>query len=743
VGIDKLGIPVADKGKDVVSFGSFEADLRGGELRRNGSKVRLQEQPFQLLTMLLENPGEIVTREELRKRLWPANTFVDFDHGLNAAVKRLRDALGDSAENPRFVETLARRGYRFVAPVTTRPNGTSAEVQVAAPRAPQKNRRGRIILATLAVLLMGSGAGWVAARRLNPKVQIVEQRLTANAFDDPVISAVISPDSKYLAFADRSGLFLRVVGTGETHSIALPIKAKMRPTSWFPDGNHLLAVTSAEYEDGPSLWSVSVLGGSPRRLLPNARDGSVSPDGSQIVFIRGNGKDQEIWLASALGEQQRKVIGQAGGRIEEQLYREVLGNAGEIFGQVVWSPDGSRFAFTRYIYRPGYRDGDVSLGICDPSTNRVDFVLSTRRLGETIAWTADNRLVYSLTEPPPNQRDSNLWVQQVDIGGGKLVGEAKQLTSGPDFKIGLSFTADGKRLTFLRRSGEPHLYISQLVANQDHLTAPRRLSLEEGRNLPFTWTPDSKSLVFISDREGPFHLFKQALDQAAPDLLVDGANIVMGARLNPDGTEILYLLTPDANDPAGQVRVMRMPVNGGTPQLVLQEPMMENIQCARLPSKLCLFSRNEAHAIRFFRFDSSTGEKHELTQFAHSSELKFNWTLSADGSMLAIAAWRVGQVPGEIQIFPMTSGKPRTITLDGWVRIAAIDWAADSRNLWVSASDLSGVQTLLKVDLHGKATPMLQDAQQEMGWAIPSPDGQRIAIWQASGSANVWSLQGF
>lgn len=727
--------------KDTVSFGSFEADLRSGELRRNGSKVRLQEQPFQILTMLLENPGEIVTREELRKRLWPADTFVDFDHGLNAAVKRLRDALGDSAENPRFVETLARRGYRFVAPIAGRPNGTTAAADRLALPAPRRSR-GRLVVATLLVLLMGTGAGWVAARRLNPKVQIVEQRLTANSLDDPVISAVISPDSKYLAFADRSGLFLRVVRTGETHSIALPASPKMRPTSWFPDENHVLAVNSADYEEGSNLWSVSVLGGSPRKLLTNARDGSVSPDGSQIAFVRGTGKDQEIWLSSAQGEQQRRVVGQLGG-IEEQMYREVLGKAGEIFGQLVWSPDGSRFAFTRYVYRPGYLDGDVSLGICDPATNRVDFVLSTRRLGETVAWTANGRLIYSLTEPPPNQRDSNLWVQQVDARAGRLVGEAKRLTSGPDVKTGLSFTADGKRLTFLRKSAEPHLYISQIAAGQDHLTAPRRLSLEEGRNLPFSWTADSKSLVFISDREGPFHLFKQALDQAAPDLLVDGPNMVMGGRLNPDGSEILYLLTPEANDPSGQVRMMRIPVNGGTPQLVLREPLMENTQCARLPSKLCLFSRNEAHAIRFFSFDPTTGEKRELTQFAHSSELKFNWTLSADGSMLAIAAWRLGQVPGEIQIFPLTSGKPHTITLDKWMRIAAIDWAADSRHLWVSASDLTGVQTLLKVDLHGKATPMLQDAQQEMGWAIPSPDGQRIAIWQASGSANVWSLQGF
>jgi TolB-like protein len=110
----------ANDGSWVIRFSVFEADLRAGELRRNGSKVKLQEQPFQILAMLLERPGEIVTREELRARLWSANTFVDFDHGLNSAIRRLRDALGDSAENPGFVETLGRRGYRFIAPVASR-----------------------------------------------------------------------------------------------------------------------------------------------------------------------------------------------------------------------------------------------------------------------------------------------------------------------------------------------------------------------------------------------------------------------------------------------------------------------------------------------------------------------------------------------------------------------------------------------------------------------------------------------
>src|SRR2546430_1753858 len=103
--------------RGVMRFGIFEVDLQAGQLRRNGCKVRLQDQPFQVLAMLLKRPGEVVPREDLRARLWSSDTFVDFDHGLNAAVKRLRDALGDSAENPRFVETLARRGYRFLAPV--------------------------------------------------------------------------------------------------------------------------------------------------------------------------------------------------------------------------------------------------------------------------------------------------------------------------------------------------------------------------------------------------------------------------------------------------------------------------------------------------------------------------------------------------------------------------------------------------------------------------------------------------
>lgn len=110
----------------ILRFGAFEMNVRAGELYRQGTRVRLQEQPFQLLAVLLQRPGDLVTREELRSRIWPIDMFVDFDNSLNTATAKLRKALGDSAENPRFIETLPRRGYRFIAPVRCELQGKSS-----------------------------------------------------------------------------------------------------------------------------------------------------------------------------------------------------------------------------------------------------------------------------------------------------------------------------------------------------------------------------------------------------------------------------------------------------------------------------------------------------------------------------------------------------------------------------------------------------------------------------------------
>lgn len=154
----------------VVKFGPFEADLRTRELRKQGIRIRLQDQPFQILAMVMERPGELVTREEIRAKLWPEDTFVDFDHGLNAAVRRLRDALNDSADAPRYIETLPRRGYRFIGVAQTAPD----MAHPSEPDAPVPNRltwlsvlraRRLVLPVVLASLAIGSFLGWHLWRR--------------------------------------------------------------------------------------------------------------------------------------------------------------------------------------------------------------------------------------------------------------------------------------------------------------------------------------------------------------------------------------------------------------------------------------------------------------------------------------------------------------------------------------------------------------------------------------------------
>ncbi len=160
----------------ILRFGVFEVDLRSGELRKQGVRIKLQEQPFHVLTVLLQQPGEVVTREELRNQNWPADTFVDFDNSLNTAINKLREALGDSADNPRFIETLPRRGYRFIAPVAG-VDGAPRETATGVSARQRSSSRKIVVAAAIAVLAAGIAGGllWRArhARRLTEKDTIV------------------------------------------------------------------------------------------------------------------------------------------------------------------------------------------------------------------------------------------------------------------------------------------------------------------------------------------------------------------------------------------------------------------------------------------------------------------------------------------------------------------------------------------------------------------------------------------
>jgi Tol biopolymer transport system component/DNA-binding winged helix-turn-helix (wHTH) protein len=715
-----------------VLFGIFEADLRAGELRRSGSKVRLQDQPFQVLTLLLERPGQIVTREELQARLWPADTFVDFDHGLNAAIKRLRDALGDSAENPRFVETLARRGYRFVAPVNRAPqeiiSATPAppRTQQESSAAPQPRRRWRLPLAVAAVLFAGVSAGWHAGHRSAASVRFTERRLTGNPENDPVLSAAISPDGKYLAFADRAGLFLRVVGTGETHPVAFADSLRPSYVTWFPDGSHVLVSSASSPAERPSLWNASIFGGSPLKLADNGDHGAVSPDGSKIVFLRSEYGREEIWQMQSDGQQSRKILGQPG----------------DNFQSVVWSPDSRHIAFVRTVYVHGWEEPEASLGISDPAASKTSYILSSTRLHGPLVWALDGRLIYSLGEPPPGQYDSNLWAIKVAANGSQTWSQPDRLTNGPDAKVGASISADGRHLLFLRWTGTPEVYVAE-VKSRGGLGTPHRLSQDERRNMPFSWTPDGKSVIFASDRDGALHIFKQSIDQPAPDLLVGGDKNVEGARLSPDGSEILYLLNPSPSDADRRTQLMRVPLSGGTPQLLLAELGITNVQCARAPATVCIFSKFSSNGLVFMTFDPVSGKQNEFTRIVDPEWYLQNWTLSPDGTTLALSKKHRIQEPAAIRLLPVAGGTERTITFPPWAGVAYIDWAADGRSLWVRASSPAGTPTLLNVDLHGKVKPALEESERDLGWAIPSPDGRHVAIWEASGSSNAWLLEDF
>ena len=715
---------VSDNGSRMVRFSVFEVDLRAGELRRNGAKVRLQEQPFQILVSLLERPGEIVTREELRGRLWPSDTFVDFDHSLNAAVRRLRDALGDSAETPRFVETVARRGYRFVAPV----NGALQETPPEAVKTSRSFATWRWLIAVAALLLAAGGVlGWFLGRRSAAPQTSRQTRLTANTSEMPVLGGVISPDGKYLAFADASGFYLRQIESGETHALQLPKGFDPRPESWFPDNSHLIATWVADATQPPSLWELSVMGGTPRKLADNGYTASISPDSSQIAFLRGPTLSPELWLMLADGSKPRKLLTAGDGSL----------------GQIAWSPDGNWIVYPRDRYKP-YGE-ETQIEGYDLRTGHRQVVLSQAGLGAGVAWSRDGRLIYSLREIPPNQDDSNLWSVELKSQDARPTGLPKRISSDPGYTGLISLTRDGKRLAFSKFFWQPDVYVANIEGHGERLSKPQRFTFDEREDLPYSWTPDSKDVVFISNRNGNYQIYKQRIGQLAPELLIRGPGQLTIPRLNPEQSSVLYLVNSHAGEPATLVRLMSAPLTGSPPRPVLEFAGISNHQCSRLPASVCLFSTIIEHEMRFYRYDPMNGTSKQLPLNikGDSDPYTFNWSLSPDGATLAMSR-KVGvEKEPVLRLISIGNGRERTLKVGAWSGVASLDWAADGKSIWATAYTARDDWTLLNLDLKGRVRVMLKDRLMRIGWAIPSPDGRRLALWESSGTSNVWMVEKF
>jgi DNA-binding winged helix-turn-helix (wHTH) protein len=257
----------------IVRFGVFEADLQTGELRKNGVRVPLQGQPFQVCAILLEHSGELVTREELRQQVWPEDTFVDFDHALNTAITKIRLALGDEADNPRFVETLPRRGYRFIGPVD------KPSFQAPSPSAPKGRFEGHTARsqwmfagATFLALLCGIGI-WRFARNGAeaplPPIEVAPLVGLPGFESEPAFS----PDGNQVAFAlgepENSGIYTTMVG-GEK-SLRLTSNFGDCCPRWSPDGRQVAFSRTAD--EGGDIYVIPSLGGTEHRLLPSPPEG--------------------------------------------------------------------------------------------------------------------------------------------------------------------------------------------------------------------------------------------------------------------------------------------------------------------------------------------------------------------------------------------------------------------------------------------------------------------------------------
>lgn len=744
----------------LIRFSTFELDPRSGELFKQGRKVKLQGQPFELLVALLERPGEVLTREELRQKIWPSEVAGDFDQGLNRAINKVREALGDSADSPRFIETIPRRGYRFIGPVQesaviSDPVVPDAPVvpdtrvvpdaPVEAPK-PKARERAWVALAVAAAAIAGI-TWWTATHRTPEKKQLVLQQLTANSADDPVWHAVISPDGRYLAYGDLAGIEVRLLDTGETHLFPRPPEVAPDdpwfPAAWFPDGTRVVATSISHTIK--TAWTISVIGGAAAPLREGALVQSISPDGSLIAFTSerivpnptsGTWWVNDIWVMDSRGGNARKIVASDGLTF---------------FGSVRWAPEGKRIAYQRWQYawpKPMAYSIDTRVLNGGPVSSLISNVATTRGESSYIdtegdfAWLPDGRVIYSASGKAQDSRSGEIWQVSVDRRTAKALGPAQSIASLPFHVWGFNLSADGKKLVCESASDLSRIVVGRF-GDGGRLTDLRRLTNTNRWNLPYDWTADSKSVLFISDRSGEYAIYKQALDQPMPQLIPTGPGSPFLARTSPDGRFVIYGLVPEQGSP---FPLMHVSLSGRPPEKIFDSDGYANFDCPRRPGAACVASKSTSSSLQFLSFDPISGKRTELFRLTSDLNPRGAWTISPDGDHLAI----LGAVnSGRIQIRSLTGKLDRTIEVNGWTDISGIDWTADGKSLFGAANGLADAHsgaiaaTILHIGLDGRVQPLWETRGGRQTWAIASPDGKYLAIMEPGTERNAWMIENF
>lgn len=597
-------MPVSYEVRSLYRFGVFELEAHTGELRRNGIKLKLQDQPCQVLLKLLEHAGQTVTREQLRSALWPADTFVDFETGLNTTIKRLRETLGDSAENPAFIETVPKRGYRFIAPVTP-PNSGSEPVT-------EKVGSEKVRLSTIlvgAILILAALSIGFALRRWSTASSLPARVLdfTQLTSDGQAKQGRLLRDGSRIYFSEVLPVGRIVVQVsakgGETTTIPTTV-SNPRPADISPDGTELLILsgdTSKEETYGGALWILPVAGGS-ARPVDNvvATDGVWGERAETILYCNGH----DLYVINRDGANRRKIL-TVSGYVESlrrspdnQLLRFTMTTRAMGGTRSIWEVSANGAGLREVV--PGLPGSAACCGAWMPGNN--DFLFQWTRAGRTDLWELPgNRRVLrpapirltagpmNLSEPTasgaPNEafvvgsipraelvkyvsqttelvpylsgisaegvessRDG-LWLAYTLFPDGTLwrsniTGtERVQLTFPPMRAFLPRWSPDGKQIAFMGTTGGDH-WTTYVIPAQGGVA--RQMIPGNDETADATWTPDNKSIVFGPWKGGELRGIK-VLDlntnQVSP---LPGATEMWSPRTSPDGRYIAALSEQDS-----------------------------------------------------------------------------------------------------------------------------------------------------------------------------------------------------
>lgn len=578
--LHKLNMGIPDPTRNV-RFGPFEVDRKAGELRKHGTRVRLQEQPFIILCVLLDSPGELVTREVLRQRIWPGDTFVDFERGLNTAVMKLRQALNDPAAHPIYIETVPRHGYRFVAPVQRDIETAEVAPEIAGavgsgPVVVPERRRSRIpeswiLWVGAASVVAGITLAGATALKSTYRTHYAWTITPLTSLTGAEFAPSLSSDGKSLAFSHLSGgntdIFTISAAGTDLRRITTGLGDETTPR-WSPDGRHIAYL--ADHDEGRRVMLISPDAGQ-ARVLAETRVPHISrfADGWKLLGAQPWTSDGAGLLFSKPAHDGQLSLWRIEVRTGEQ--RQLTAPPDECDDvQASVSPRNFVVAFAR---RCG---GRGQLYLLQIATGRTELLLADGYNNEHPAWSADaGRIVFESERS--GQR--NLWevdvsshaVSQLTVGPGRdgqpsvgrrggLVywhltsqyeirrvdlntGVDSLLISGSGRHLYGRLSLDGTMLAYASsRTGNMDIWIRDLRTARD-----RRLTADEAMETTPDWAPDGTTIVYLSNRDGAFQPWTVDVATGRSRKLADYTaftshpsmrDAASPPRWSPDGTQI-------------------------------------------------------------------------------------------------------------------------------------------------------------------------------------------------------------